>query len=170
MKKKLLFSAFILAMAILRPTQSKAYDFSAVAPSGQTLYYTYYNNDDDPYDSVYVVFPNADAQYYGQVWDGYTKPTGNLTIPSSVTYNGVTLPVVGISNGAFFQCTGLTSVTIPNSVAWIGDRSFCECTGLSGTLTIPSSVNWIGDYAFYNCTGLCCISLPSNFKFYYALN
>ena len=173
MKKKLLLSAILLAIASLLPLKSHAYDFSAVAPSGQTLYYNYYNNDnyyydDDPYDSVYVVFPNADAQYYGQVWDGYTKPTGNLTIPSSVTYNGVTLPVVGISNGAFFQCTGLTSVTIPNSVAWIGDRSFCECTGLSGTLTIPSSVNWIGDYAFYNCTGLCCISLPSNFNLSHA--
>ena len=50
-----------------------------------------------------------------------SKPTGNLTIPESVTYGDISYPVTSIGDEAFCDCSGLTSVTIPNSVTSIGD-------------------------------------------------
>ena len=58
-----------------------------------------------------------------------------------------------IPNDLFSGCTGLTSVTIPDSVTSIGDWAFSGCTGLTG-VTIPDSVTSIEGYAFYGCTGL----------------
>ena len=81
------------------------------------------------------------------------EPTGNLTIPESVTYGGISYPVTSIGGKAFYECSGLTSVTIPNSVTSIGDEAFRGCSGLT-SVTIPNSVTSIGGSAFYKCTGL----------------
>ena len=51
---------------------------------------------------------------------GYSKPTGDLTIPDSVTYGGISYPVTSIGEEAFSDCSGLASVTIGNSVSSIG--------------------------------------------------
>ncbi|MBQ7634302.1 MAG: leucine-rich repeat domain-containing protein, partial [Bacteroidaceae bacterium] len=66
-----------------------------------------------------------------------------------------------IGYGAFWNCTGLTSITIPSSVTGIGERAFEGCTGLT-SITIPSSVTSIGDLAFDGCTGLTSITIPSS--------
>ena len=54
-----------------------------------------------------------------------------------------------IEDSAFSSCTGLTSITIPNSVTTIGSSAFNGCTGLT-SITIPDSVTTIGNGAFYN--------------------
>ena len=91
----------------------------------------------------------------------------NTIIPNSVTtigeaafYNcsgltSVTIPnsVTSIGDYAFAGCSGLTSVTIGNSVTSIGYEAFAGCSGLT-SVTIPNSVTSIGKYAFYNCSGL----------------
>ena len=82
-----------------------------------------------------------------------SKPTGDLTIPESVTFRGCPYPVTSIRDGAFEHCTGLTSVTIPNSVTSIGYWAFCDCSGLTSVI-IPNSVTEIGDEAYRGCTGL----------------
>ncbi len=76
----------------------------------------------------------------------------NTTIPNSVT---------AIGNGAFYDCSGLTSVTIPNSVTDIGNSAFDGCSGLT-SVTIPNSVTAIGDRAFAGCSGLTSVTIPNS--------
>ena len=69
-------------------------------------------------------------------------------IPASVTYNEITYSVTSIGNNAFYNCSGLTSITIPNSVTSIGVNAFSSCSGLT-SIAIPNSVTSIGNGAFY---------------------
>ena len=93
------------------------------------------------------------------------KPSGEysgaIAIPEKVTYNGEEYSVTSIGEGAFYSCTGLTSITLPNSITSIGDAAFAYCTGLT-SFTIPNSVTSIGAYAFYDCTGVPSIMIPDS--------
>ena len=79
--------------------------------------------------------------------------SGSVVIPSTVTYIGTTYSVTSIGDDAFWGCSRLTSVTIPNSVTSIGRSAFSGCSGLT-SVTIPNSVTSIGENAFYGCSGL----------------
>ena len=89
-----------------------------------------------------------------------TAYTGSITIPSSVTYDGTTYSVTSIGNYAFYDCTGLTSINIPNSVTSIGIWAFQYCSSLT-SITIPSSVKSIGSGAFAYCSGLTSIKVET---------
>ena len=60
----------------------------------------------------------------------------------------------------FFDCSGLTSLTLPSSVTKIGCYALSNCIGLT-SLTLPSSVTEIGEHAFLNCRGLTKFTIPS---------
>ncbi len=96
-----------------------------------------------------------------EVTSNPNKYTGAIEIPSSVTYEDVTYSVTSIGNSAFYQCYGLTSVTIPNSVTSIGNSAFYRCYGLT-SVTIPNSVTSIGNYAFFGCSGLTSVTIPNS--------
>ena len=75
----------------------------------------------------------------------------------------ITIPnsVTSIGNSAFYHCTGLTSITIPNSVTSIGQIAFSDCSGLT-SITLGNSVTSIGDYAFSGCSRLPSITIPNS--------
>ncbi|MBQ3130837.1 MAG: leucine-rich repeat domain-containing protein [Bacteroidaceae bacterium] len=87
--------------------------------------------------------------------------SGQIIIPESVVHNGFCYNVVGVDDSAFYGCSGLTSVTIPNSVTSIGAMAFYGCTGLT-SVAIPNSVTSIGDDAFCNCSGLTSVTIPNS--------
>ena len=84
---------------------------------------------------------------------GDAEYTGDIVIPESVEYNGVTYNVTIIGDNAFSYCSVLTSIEIPNSVTSIGEYAFSYCSGLT-SIEIPNSVTSIGHQAFYGCSGL----------------
>ena len=89
-----------------------------------------------------------------------TAYTGDVVIPESVEYNGKNYSVTSIGSYAFWNCSGLTSVTIPNSVTSIGNYAFNSCSGLT-SVTVPNSVTRIGSNAFQGCSSLTSIKLPT---------
>ncbi len=79
----------------------------------------------------------------------------SIVIPS--TYEG--LPVIFISDRAFYNCSSLVNVTIPNSITSIGGNAFYGCTSLE-SITLPNSIKAIGYGAFVDCTNLSSVIIP----------
>lgn len=88
-----------------------AHDFSAVNSDNVTIYYTILSSTDK---TVAVTY-------------GYANYSGVIDIPEKVADGSVEYRVTSIGGGAFRSCSGLTSVTIPNSVTSIGNYAFYGC-------------------------------------------
>ena len=84
------------------------------------------------------------------------KASGELVIPDTIPSLGGN-PVTSIKSDAFYGCTKLTSITIPDGVTSIGRRTFSYCSSLT-SITIPDSVTSIGNGAFSFCTSLTSIT------------
>ena len=133
MKKK--NQILIFFMALLFPATATAYTFEV--------------------DGIYYYIDGNEAivtcNYETEVEEGYFNSySGEVTIPPSVTYDGMIYPVTTIDGCAFYGCSGLTSVTIPNSVTTIDGGAFFYCSGLT-SVTIPNSVTIIRYQAFEGC-------------------
>lgn len=162
MKNKLSFLA-ILMMAMALPQNVFAYDiydFSAIAPTGQCLFYRILN-------WSYTV--EVSAPCVNESWVGYDRPTGDLTIPDSVIHNGQTYYVTSIRGKAFENCTGLTSVTIPSSITSIGSRAFKDCIGLTSVTfnatnctTASNNSYAFTDRAFIGCDSITVFTFGDN--------
>ena len=82
-------------------------------------------------------------------------------IPETVTYEGTTYSVTYIRQDAFYGCSSLTSVTIPNSVTYIAWYAFVNCSSLT-SVTIPNSVTSIEYNTFSGCSSLTSIDIPNS--------
>ena len=111
MKTKQLFLSLLV---LLTSSSAYAYDFE--------LNGIYYNTTgQNTVEVTYVENGSGNADFY----------YGDVIIPQSIVRNGVTYSVTSIGDGAFVDCSGLTSIEIPNSVTSIGYRAFSWCPGLT---------------------------------------
>ena len=138
MKKYILL---ILVLSIFG-TKAFAYDIAVKNADGVTIYYNIKNG--------------TELEVTGG--NGYS---GSVSIPASVTYEGIGYSVTSIGEWAFYGSSGLTSVTIPNTVTSIEYAAFYWCSSLT-SVTIGNNVESIGMQAFFGCSGLTYVRIPDN--------
>ena len=112
----------------------------AFADVHQGLFYTW-NNDYSGYEVNYRLKK--------------TCTDTHISIPS--TYNGD--KVVSIANKGFYNISSLTTVTLPDTIKYIGDSAFASCTSLTG-IELPKGLTDIGESAFSGCDTLKSITIP----------
>ncbi len=144
--------------------------FGSNAPSADSTVFS-----DDDYALVYNLSGTTGwTSTFGGIWTVlvpyiYVANNGTITLTSYIgsdsavtipsTIGGV--PITSIGNEAFYNCTRLTSVAIPNSVTNIGHGAFAFCGNLA-SVTIPDSVVNVGNYAFWNCSSLTGVMIGTN--------
>ena len=116
MNKKSFITTLLTVLMSMTGAKAFAYDIAVANDDGVTIYYVWTEN-------------NTLAVSYGSRYFG--DYTGDVVIPESVDYNGNTYPVTSIGNYAFYDCIGLTSLTIPNSVTSFGYLAFKNCRSLT---------------------------------------
>ena len=108
--KSIKLNFLVLLMMVLCAISASAYDFEVDG--------IYYNIDGN---NVAVTYKSYTNHTY------YSDYAGDVTIPTTVTYNDMTYNVTAIGSCAFSNCSDLTNVTIPNSVSSIGSGAFYQC-------------------------------------------
>ena len=104
------------------------------------------------------------SEWYNNYADAHTTFGVNIVSNTYVDGKGVIEfdgNVTTIGDSAFYNCSSLTSVTIPDSVTTIGNEAFAWCSSLT-SVTIPDSVTSIGAAAFYVCSSLTSVTIPDS--------
>ena len=118
----------------------------------------YYNITSATAKTVAVTYKNDGV---GSNFNDDDTYAGDITLPSNVTYNGITYTVTKLNYYAFRDCTGLKSISIPNVVKEIGFNAFEDCTSLVSA-KLSDALTTIPRSAFSHCEKLTNISLPDN--------
>ncbi|MDE6754133.1 MAG: leucine-rich repeat domain-containing protein [Muribaculaceae bacterium] len=143
--KKLLLT--LLGALIGLPAFARDFTFTY---EGQTITYTVIDENAKTCKTKERVMPEPDFSV-----------SGDLILPSHPKDEDIEFTLTQISDDAFGNCSGLTSVSIPNSVTSIGNYAFYNCSSLT-SISIPNSVTSIGVSAFEKCSGLTSISIPNS--------
>ena len=142
--KKLVFTLSLL-MGIA--ANGLAYDFSAVCESGQTLYYT--------------ITSTLHHRVIVDMGEESSTISGDVTLPMFVDYGGTTYTVYGLGLWTFHGDTLLNSITLSDSINYIGDGAFQRCSHLR-EVRMGNSVRYIEDNAFSRCSQLESLDLPNS--------
>ena len=130
------FSLLLVLLMSMAATRVSAHDFEVDG--------IYYNITSAEETTVAVT-------YRGDSMEGYSNEyADSVFIPETVTYDGKTYSVASIGVGAFYGCSSLASITIPDGVTSIGPSAFRGCSSLT-SINIPDGVTSIGESAFYYC-------------------
>ena len=133
--KPLKISILLTMFMSIISTLSFAHDIAVKNADGVTIYYNYLDKENGSLEVTY------------EDWHNSSYNSSNIVIPESFVFSGKTYTVTSIGESAFYDCSNLASITIPNSVTSIGDDAFRYCSNLT-SITIPNSVTSIGRYAF----------------------
>lgn len=140
---------FMLAVALMMSLAVYAYDAEI-----DGIYYNF------NYETKEASVTHNGNTYWD--WDAGVPYSGDVTIPSTVTFDGTTYNVTSIGEYAFYRCYGyLSSVIIPESVTSIEDHAFDNCSGLS-SVDFPESLTSIGKDAFAACVSLSSVTIPES--------
>lgn len=140
MKKTLFLLLAAMMVMMSNGVLAQYYDFTDTLADGQVLYFDTLNG------MARVVRPGLGSEYNNYV-------SGNLNIPSTVTYNGVTYTV--------------TTLAIKNSNWWSNGGTFANCDSLT-SVTIPSTIECIQGWPFFGCNSLTTINYNAENLIYYA--
>ena len=129
----------LILFAALLPLMTNAHDFEVGG-----IYYNITSEADK----------TAEVTFRGNYYNNYTNEySGSITLPATVTHNGVAYSVTSIGERAFYDCSSLAAITLPEGVTSIGEDAFYYCSSLTA-ITIPEGVTSIGYDAFYGCSSL----------------
>ena len=152
MKRQISITILLTMLMSLVGTKAFAHDVAAINDDGVTIYYYLeWNKNKQKYELSVTSYDKSESDV--------NKYAGNVVIPESAVYKGISYPVTSIGSMAFNNCSDLTSVTIPNTVTSIDVSAFSYCSGLT-SISIPSSVTSIRYWAFDNCRGLTSVCFP----------
>ena len=107
----------------------------------------------------YLLYCNRTAK----VIQKSTRYKGDIIIPETVEFKGITYRVTSIGERAFAWCESLKSIVIPDGVTSIGENAFTNCYSLK-SVSIPDTVTSIGKMAFNDCQKLTSIIIPDGVK------
>ena len=115
-----------------------------------------FNVIDDIANDVMVKVVDAGKSYYlnletkeTRLTAGETPFSGNVVIPSTITYNGTSYDVTSISRNAFVNCTDVTSVTIPSTIRYIDDFTFIDCENMTSIINYSPTPQEIEENTIY---------------------
>ena len=159
MKQKHLHILVVLVALLLVPANSWADDLKrgdTFEVDGITYRVT------DIYDKTVNVGPGGWSSSNDPAIDVEKK--GSLVIPANVTGpDGKEYVVNQVASYAFRNCTGLSSITLPNTIESISSYAFYGCTGLT-SFKFPEKVDRISSLSFYGCSSLTSVAFPSALK------
>lgn len=106
-----------------------------------------------------IFYPPSKADTSYDIPEGCTKIEDWAFIGSSFLESVDLSGVTEIGEDAFYHCTALKSVEVPEGVTELKSATFGNCTALK-SVTLPFSLDSIGDSAFYSCPALEEINIP----------
>ena len=106
--------------------------------------------------TLYYKITDVEAQEVALVpptsggWGNYPRPQGDVIFPETVEHDGTTYDIVAIGDSTFYNCSGITgSIVLPDNIRTIGRVAFYGCSGVTGSLTLPQNLESMGYGAFW---------------------